>query len=269
MRSKVVAAVVVVGSGVFWPPTDADARRFRRSQIPNGAEFSCSTCHIPGASRDRNSFGRDVENSLTGRISTADVEWSLLYDLDSDGDGYTNGEELSDPEGLWISGPSPEFFGSNPGTFSSTPCGNDIAQFHEECDGSDLRGATCESLEESGPGRLSCAPDCTYDRESCQREAPPEQVTRDMGADAEPSADAGMADSARDTDMNFPGSTADMGQGDAESADGEAMDGFSSKSSPDEGCNVVLYRGSSERNHRMGFLGALLCFGCLRRGRRR
>ncbi len=47
-------------------------------------------------------FGRDAEAS--GRSPT----WSALFELDSDGDGLTNGEELGDPEGLWsIGDPNP------------------------------------------------------------------------------------------------------------------------------------------------------------------
>ena len=45
-------------------------------------------------------------------------------------------------------------------------CGNGIIDLGEQCDGLDLNGATCSSLEE-GDGRLSCGPACLFDVSMC------------------------------------------------------------------------------------------------------
>jgi hypothetical protein len=45
-------------------------------------------------------------------------------------------------------------------------CGNNVAQGSEECDGTDLRGQTCQSLGFAG-GALSCAPACTFETGDC------------------------------------------------------------------------------------------------------
>ncbi len=84
------------------------------SRIPNGSAFSCTTCH--GASGPPlNGFGDDF---LAGG-----ARWSAsLATTDSDGDGFTNGAELGDPNGTWVAGnPNPNVTASNPGNASSTP----------------------------------------------------------------------------------------------------------------------------------------------------
>ena len=55
----------------------------------------------------RNSFGLEIQESF---LSGFDVVWGPeLAAIDSDGDGFTNGEELGDPEGTWvIDDPNPE-----------------------------------------------------------------------------------------------------------------------------------------------------------------
>lgn len=80
----------------------ADARPHRVTQYPNGSIFQCSGCHInPNGGGTRNAFGKDVENHL----SNGNVQWGTeLASLDSDNDGFTNGEELLDPEGNWTIG---------------------------------------------------------------------------------------------------------------------------------------------------------------------
>lgn len=45
-------------------------------------------------------------------------------------------------------------------------CGDDRIQGDEQCDGTDLDGATCASLGRDG-GALSCRSDCTYDTSAC------------------------------------------------------------------------------------------------------
>ena len=86
--------------------TDAEARFFRPSKVPN-AVADCNTCHTNGGGTARNPFGLDVEALVTP--NGEEVFWGPeLAALDSDGDGFTNGEELGDPDGLWQEGdPSP------------------------------------------------------------------------------------------------------------------------------------------------------------------
>jgi large repetitive protein len=45
-------------------------------------------------------------------------------------------------------------------------CGNNVAEGTEQCDGSDLKGATCQSLGFIS-GTLACGPNCTYNTSGC------------------------------------------------------------------------------------------------------
>lgn len=45
-------------------------------------------------------------------------------------------------------------------------CGNGVIETGEDCDGTNLGGATCTSLGFSG-GTLACSPSCTYDTSAC------------------------------------------------------------------------------------------------------
>lgn len=88
---------------LFGSITFMVGRSFRVSKVPHGSKLSCNTCHISGGGSPRNSFGLDVE----ARVTPNGFEdfWSPeLAALDSDGDGFTNGEELQDPDGLWSEG---------------------------------------------------------------------------------------------------------------------------------------------------------------------
>jgi len=49
---------------------------------------------------------------------------------------------------------------------SGPSCGNDTAEYGEDCDGSDLRGKDCVSLGWSG-GNLGCSGSCGYDTSGC------------------------------------------------------------------------------------------------------
>ena len=89
-------------------------------QIPNGSVNSCSNCHInPNGGGTRNAFGQAVEAGLIG----SNVDWGpTLAALDSDGDGFTNGTELQDPNGTWSSGSQGNSaLVSKPGDASSVP----------------------------------------------------------------------------------------------------------------------------------------------------
>ncbi|MBL9171843.1 MAG: hypothetical protein JNN07_29200 [Verrucomicrobiales bacterium] len=71
--------------------------------IPNGNVYGCSTCHDSGGGGPRNLFGYAVEEVVIGSQPFWDVALALL---DSDQDGFTNGEELGDPDGDGIVDPA-------------------------------------------------------------------------------------------------------------------------------------------------------------------
>ena len=74
----------------------------------------------------RNAFGQEVgANHLSTPGSGGQVEWSeALAMLDSDGDGFTNGQELQDPAGTWRIGqpfPGDAALVTNPGDPNDFP----------------------------------------------------------------------------------------------------------------------------------------------------
>jgi uncharacterized protein (TIGR03382 family) len=87
------------------------------ADTPNGSVNSCATCHETPEGTGRNAFGTAVQ----GKGGPA-AAWPQLFGLDSDGDGVTNGAELGDPCGVWVSGAAPErTIGiTNPGVADAT-----------------------------------------------------------------------------------------------------------------------------------------------------
>ena len=60
-------------------------------------------------------------------------------------------------------------YGGEP-TRTEELCGNGVIDQYEDCDGADLRGATCASLMPGTAGELRCEPGiCRFDQTSCQR----------------------------------------------------------------------------------------------------
>lgn len=116
-----ISAVLAVASVAAYFIMSIQARSFRTGLIPNGTEIDgrgCVNCHVSqfggGA---RTPFGEAVR-ALVPPGSSAAFWDNTLAALDSDGDGFTNGEELQDPNGEWRSGDAdpgaPELV-SNPG----------------------------------------------------------------------------------------------------------------------------------------------------------
>lgn len=103
------------------------ARSFRSGQIPNGNKNACANCHVnPAGGGPRNGFGTEIgRNHMTEPGGAGQVKWSpALAALDSDGDGFTNGQELQDPEGTWTIGqpaPGDPTLVTNPGDPSDFP----------------------------------------------------------------------------------------------------------------------------------------------------
>ncbi|GEM_PF-1817578 len=211
MRPTIAASIVVA---VVLVAADGFARMKRVDQIPNGNSYSCGTCHVSSAGGGpRNVFGQQVENNLTQPGFAGDVQWGQIFNLDADGDGYTNGEELGDPNGTWTIGdPDPAGMTSRPADSSDTLCGNGMIEGPEACDGNNLAGSTCSDQGFSG-GTLSCDGSCNYDTSGCftamdtgvdagmdvGMDAGPDITEMDMGVDA--GADVGM-DAAMDAGMD-------------------------------------------------------------------
>ena len=82
-------------------------------QIPNGKVFMCNNCHLGSGIN----FKRDFRNN--------GEKWDeSLAAIDSDGDGFKNGIELQDPDGLWREGqsdPGDSDRVTNPGNPASFP----------------------------------------------------------------------------------------------------------------------------------------------------
>ena len=154
----IVAAVCLTAA-----PQRAEARANYPALIPN--DFDCLTCHTSSAGGGgRNSFGADF--GANGRT------WAAVFDLDSDGDGFTNGEELGDPEGLWAPGdPDPDVIATEPGDRSSAPvevgCGNGVLEEGEDCDADDLGEASCAS-QGFEAGTIRCTESCRFDTSACR-----------------------------------------------------------------------------------------------------
>jgi hypothetical protein len=112
----------MVGSGlagmILVSGLAVQARDFRVNQIPNGQAFRCANCHVSaGGGGPRNPFGQAVQ-AITGTSSR--TFWSAtLAAADSDGDGFSNGQELGDVDGDGSAVPGHAV--SNPGNANSRP----------------------------------------------------------------------------------------------------------------------------------------------------
>ena len=107
------------------------ARDWRVGLIPNGEKFSCGNCHIDiQGGGPRNNFGSLVETKVTP--GGHEEFWnSTLAFQDSDDDGFTNGQELGDPNGTWRPGqpnPGNSSAVSNPGDPNSKPNPTDVTE---------------------------------------------------------------------------------------------------------------------------------------------
>jgi len=160
------------GIACILPSADASARPFRVSDIPNGSKYGCLNCHGDTKASYNTDFGSDARLFLTGAGTPQEqhVDWTPLCPLDSDRDGWTNGEELGDPDCTWkVGDPSPMGFLYNPGNPESAPppvCGSGALEAFEACDGTLLAYADCAAAG-AGTGPLSCTVDCKLDYSAC------------------------------------------------------------------------------------------------------
>ncbi len=126
-RKYLPSLVLIVLVGIS---TYIVSRPFRVSQIPNGTNVPnnngdpCLTCHTTFGGSPRNAFGLEIQNNfLSAPGASGNVQWGpALAELDSDGDGFSNGIELQDPSGTWTGGAigDPNLV-SNPADANSVP----------------------------------------------------------------------------------------------------------------------------------------------------
>eukprot|EP01134_Creolimax_fragrantissima_P002778 CFRG2778T1 len=107
--------------------------RIYQTQIPNGANVPCPPdtdgCEndiCPGVGHDTCVGGTFPNNQFGLDFQSADHIWTVdLCNMDSDGDGATNGQELGDPCCEWVMGEIPEYadaeYLGHPGFATSIP----------------------------------------------------------------------------------------------------------------------------------------------------
>lgn len=174
-------AAALLGAGTAF------ARPFRVSDIPNGSKYGCLNCHGDTKASYNTDFGSDARLFLigAGTVSQQHVDWTPLCPLDSDRDGWTNGEELGDPDCVWKMGdPAPKGILYNPGNPESAPppvCGSGALEAFEECDGALLSYKDCAEAG-AGEGSLACTAECKFDYSGCSAppgSTPPPSATTD------------------------------------------------------------------------------------------
>lgn len=112
------------------------AREPRVRQIPGvNPDAACNTCHTNGGGTALNVFGEAVATTFSedddDNVANNVVGWAELCDLDSDGDGARNGEELGDPTCVWTLDDAPAAgedlsqWVSDPSDENSQPDGSD------------------------------------------------------------------------------------------------------------------------------------------------
>lgn len=133
-RRLILLALLIAAAYLFSAYT-ATARPTSPGKVPNGGVYYCGTCHesghvfsdgsppVPPAPVHGNAMQTPFLNTNPTKTWTTD-----LANQDSDGDGFTNGEELQDPNGAWAIGkadPGDVSLVSNPSDPSTAPSNND------------------------------------------------------------------------------------------------------------------------------------------------
>jgi hypothetical protein len=130
LRHRLFLLSVLIGTAYLFSINTASALPPAPGRIPNGAVYSCGTCHQSGHSSGvpmTPAHGDAMRNDYF----SANKTWTVtLANQDSDGDGFTNGEELQDPSGAWAIGQA------DPGdvSFVSNPSDSNTSNNSYECD---------------------------------------------------------------------------------------------------------------------------------------
>ena len=170
LRSLVVATALI--AGVLGSPAPAAAFEGYAAQVPNratavntvGTTRPCITCHdnadggsgcgiTGGPPPCLNPFGLQFRASA--------YTWSAsLANMDADGDGFRNGQELQDPSGSWVFGlPTPGNAScvTRPGFSNSHPGQIDADGDGYCCFGRDLNmNGTCSGFGSENGGQFDC-----------------------------------------------------------------------------------------------------------------
>jgi hypothetical protein len=122
MRWIAIGSAILIISGIA-----VSRNEFALSpRVPNianvpGNQAPCQTCHVnAGGGSQWNVFGEQVKANL----DSGQPDWKKIFNLDADGDGFTNGQELGDPTGTWNPGspnPTPSGGVTHPGMTASRP----------------------------------------------------------------------------------------------------------------------------------------------------
>ncbi len=156
------------------------ALAFHPDKIPNGytnpgamTGGRCIVCHLTsggggactGGGRCLNVFGNDFINGPNGipdnpASPTDGMTWSQwLAERDSDGDGWSNGQELGDSYRLWSSGNAPDSYRGNPGFSSNEPSNANLCSDSDRNDCASSGGTTRGQCSDgfNGTGRYTCS----------------------------------------------------------------------------------------------------------------
>lgn len=187
MRRNLAALAAMCGG--LWA-TAAEARPDYPNRVPT--PYGCETCHLdPNDRLDRNGFGIDFALERGLWVNPAQAGRGMCH-LDSDFDGFTNGEELNDPGCNWRPGDRlPGGRTTHPGDGRDPDqCGDGLTiPFAEECDVTVPDDVSCRSLG-FDEGEVACTADCLLDVRGC-RDLPPDM--------APPPEDMGVPDAMPDT----------------------------------------------------------------------
>jgi hypothetical protein len=119
LKYKLFILMVLIGAAYLVSRPTASALEPSPGKIPNGAKYSCNGCHVAGF------YAANTQMKLDFLNATPTKTWTMaLAHMDSDGDGWSNGEELQDPAGAWTIGqPDPGTLVrvSNPSQITSYP----------------------------------------------------------------------------------------------------------------------------------------------------
>jgi len=133
------------------------------ASIPNGYSSPgvgrCGVCHVdPAGGSTRTNFGENFRLGADGVAGNADDHvWNRwLAQRDSDGDGWSNGQELGDPFARWP-GVAATSYRSNPGSGSSEPADFSLcaSSSNNDCEPT-VNGGTCSSSSTGGVGDWDC-----------------------------------------------------------------------------------------------------------------
>jgi len=124
-RQRLVVLAVLIGMAYCISGRSVSALPPSPGKVPNGNVNACTTCHLPDPAP------KSANTQMKLDFYAANKTWTLaLANMDSDSDGFTNGEELQDFAGTWAIGqldPGDANAVSNP---SDGAPANDTCSYH-------------------------------------------------------------------------------------------------------------------------------------------